>query len=156
MNAWFIVIPAILALAGTVYAARSNKTANAGANAIDGLSALADRTTKELERQDVQHKEYVAKCDTDRVKFATQISHQAGQIEVLKTIPLTNIDSTLQVIATANKSLAEIAKNNADTNEQILIRLDKSATTLAKDTKDAKVAAEEVKTDLVNNGDTIK
>lgn len=64
-----------------------------------------------------------------------------GQIDVLKSIPLVNIDTTLKEIAHFNKSLAL-------SNEKILHTLETSATILAEDTKAAARAVKEVKSDL--------
>ena len=64
-----------------------------------------------------------------------------GQIDILKSIPLVNIDTTLKQISTFNKSLA-------DSNNKILGTLEKSATLLVKDTKNAADKVEEVKEDL--------
>ena len=60
------------------------------------------------------------------MNFASEIGKQAGQIEVLKSIPLVNIDTTLQEIAKFNKVLA-------DSNTLILERLNATADIAAED-----------------------
>lgn len=70
-----------------------------------------------------------------------QIASMQGQIKVLQSIPLVNIDSTLKEISNFNKNLYEI-------NSKILERLDNDAVILARDTKDVAGKVEHVRTDL--------
>jgi len=64
-----------------------------------------------------------------------------GQIDVLKSIPLVNIDTTL-------KQLAKFNENLAITNKKILDRLDRDAVILARDTKEAASKVAEVRKEL--------
>lgn len=70
-----------------------------------------------------------------------QLAQLQGQVDVLKSVPLTNIDTTLKSIAEFNKSLA-------DSNNKILHRLEKSAVVLAENTKREVKAVKMVKEDL--------
>ena len=69
------------------------------------------------------------------------IASLQGQIDVLKSIPLVNIDATLKQLAQFNESLAR-------TNKKILDRLNNDAIILAKDTRAAAVKVAEVKSEL--------
>ena len=95
------------------------------------------------------------RCELDAVKLTInrlleegkakdiKISQLQGQIDVLKEVPLVNIDITLKEISKFNKSLMDI-------NTKILNRLDSDAVILSRDTKTAATAVEHVRTDLIN------
>lgn len=70
-----------------------------------------------------------------------------GQIDVLKSIPLVNIDTTLKEISKFNQSLAE-------SNQKILTSLEHSASILAENTAKAADKVEHVKTDLESDDNT--
>ena len=70
-----------------------------------------------------------------------QIASLQGQINILKSIPLVNIDTTLKEISNFNKNLYEI-------NSKILERLNNDAVILAKDTKNIAGKVEDVRTNL--------
>ena len=124
-----IIGAAFVGLRQTKITAKSadQQTNISGVNAaITGLDTLAKQHSAEIERVTSAHNEYVKKCDMDRMNFASEIGKQAGQIEVLKSIPLVNIDTTLQEIAKFNKVLA-------DSNTLILERLNATADIAAED-----------------------
>jgi hypothetical protein len=70
-----------------------------------------------------------------------QLSSMQGQIDVLKSIPLVNIDATLKSIADFNQTLSK-------TNAKILERLELSAKILKQDTANAATAVTGVRDDL--------
>jgi hypothetical protein len=94
----------------------------------------------QVEELKVANKELLEKHN-DSIK---QLSSMQGQLDVLKSIPLVNIDVTLQEISKFNKSLA-------DTNEKILDRLNSDAMVLAQETKNVGEAVKDVKIDLAKN-----
>lgn len=80
------------------------------------------------------------RCELDAVKLTIErlqkegaakdqrIAQLQGQLDILKSIPLVNIDVTLKEISTFNQKLFEI-------NTKILERLDKDASMLEKNNK---------------------
>lgn len=88
------------------------------------------------------------KCSLDRMQEENKLKDQRisalqGQIDVLKEVPLVNIDNTLKELSKFNKGLMDI-------NIKILERLDNDAVVLARNTKSSASAVEHVKTDLKN------
>lgn len=86
------------------------------------------------------------KCSLDRMdkenKLKDQrISQLQGQIDVLKEVPLVNIDTTLKEISKFNQGLMTI-------NQKILDRLETDAIVLKRDTASAAVEVEHVRTEL--------
>lgn len=77
-----------------------------------------------------------------------QLSSMQGQIDVLKSIPLVNIDTTLQKLSEFDKGLAENIARLAETSDKILTSLETSAKTLATNTKLEVDAVSTVKKDL--------
>ena len=78
-----------------------------------------------------------------RLEDIGKLASMQGQIDVLKSIPLVNIDSTFKQIAEFNKSLAT-------SNKQILEELKKSAELLKKHQEKEAEAIKQVKSDLEN------
>ena len=76
-----------------------------------------------------------------RLEDIGKLASMQGQIDVLKSIPLVNIDSTFKQIAEFNKSLAT-------SNKQILEELKKSAELLKKHQEKEAEAIKQVKSDL--------
>lgn len=89
-----------------------------------------------------EQKEQITTLQSQHAEAMRAIANMQGQIDVLKNIPLVNIDSTLKEIAKFNRNLS-------DSNTKILASLTDSADTLAKNTADVAVAVEHVKTDLI-------
>ena len=95
------------------------------------------------------------RCELDAVKLTIKrlqeegatkdqrIAQLQGQIDVLKEVPLVNIDTTLKEISKFNQGLMEI-------NKKILDRLESDAVILKKDTAHIASEVDHVKTDLVN------
>jgi len=88
----------------------------------------------------------IVKCSLERIEKENKIKDQQiaslqGQVNVLKEVPLVNIDTTLKEISKFNQSLMAI-------NTKILDRLNSDAIVLARDTKSAASAVEHVRTDL--------
>jgi hypothetical protein len=118
----------------TIFSSRSKVNESASTELISKLTELRKADKEEWQKRlDVLEEQHV-----DDVKA---LSGMAGQIDVLKSIPLVNIDTTLQNIAKFNKSIMEV-------NTKILDRLEVSATDLAKSNKKKAEAVREVKTDL--------
>ena len=101
---------------------------------IKETNALLREQNNELK---IANKELLTKHNEN----LAQLASLQGQIDVLKSIPLVNIDSTLKEISKFNKTLAE-------SNQQILNSLERSAAVLAENTKNAATAVKEVKSDL--------
>lgn len=87
---------------------------------------------------------------TENVK---QLASMQGQIDVLKSIPLVNIDTTLQKLSEFDKVLADNIARLADTSDRILFSLEDSASELRKDTIARAAAVRDVKTDLQDDDD---
>lgn len=120
-----------------------------------GWLKILKETNKLLKEQNAELKTAHASLSAKYDESIKQNASMQGQIDVLKSIPLVNIDSTLKQISDFNKQTAEAVGTLAETNkhildngQQILSTLEKSAEVLKADTKAAAVHAEEVKTNL--------
>lgn len=133
-----------------------NKTTLDGANtAITGLDILAKQHSAELARISINHGAYFAQCELDKKNFAQVIAKHEGQIDVLKSIPLVNIDATFQRIGEFNEKVAKSVESLSNTSEKILTSLEQSAIMLAKDNVDKENKVEQVKTDLKEHDRTL-
>lgn len=115
-----------------------------GGIGFSGWLRILKETNKLLKEQNVELK---SENDTWKAKHEENvkaIASMQGQIDVLKSIPLVNIDTTLKQIASFNKDLAE-------SNALILKSLQKSATSLSDSTRDTAAAVKQVKDDLSNS-----
>lgn len=106
-----------------------------------GWFRILKETNKLLKEQNNELKIANAELLLKHNEGIATLASMQGQIDVLKSIPLVNIDITLKEIAKFNKLQSE-------SNAKILATLEASAATLAKDTAHAADAAEEVKSDL--------
>lgn len=95
-----------------------------------------------------EQKEQIGVLQGQHAEAMKAIANMQGQIDILKNIPLVNIDTTLKAIATFNENLAASNAQIVDTNNKILESLTSSASTLAKNTADVADAVEHVKSDL--------
>jgi len=100
--------------------------------AFFGWNKIQKETNRLLREQNVELKDTVKELTAERLVNVGKLASLQGQIDVLKSIPLSSIDTTL--------------KEMSNTNSKILETLQSSATALVKDTK----AAAQVKTDLDN------
>ena len=92
--------------------------------AFFGWFRIVKETNNLLRDQNDELKRSYKDLEKKHEQNVTLLASLQGQIDILKSIPLVNIDTTLGEIAKFNKSLAE-------TNEQILKTLQKSATKLS-------------------------
>lgn len=106
-----------------------------------GWFKIIKETNALLKEQNAELKIANAELLSKHNESLSQLASMQGQIDILKSIPLVNIDTTLQEIAKFTKAVAE-------GNDLILRRLEISATALASNTQAAVTAAEEVKQDL--------
>ena len=104
--------------------------------AFFGWNKIQKETNRLLREQNVELKDTVKELTAERLVNVGKLASLQGQIDVLKSIPLSSIDTTL--------------KEMSNTNSKILETLQSSATALVKDTKAAAKAVEQVKTDLDN------
>jgi len=118
----------------TIFSSRSKMNESVSTELISKLTELRKADKEEWQKRlDVLEEQHV-----DDVKA---LSSMAGQIDVLKSIPLVNIDTTLQNIAKFNKSIMEV-------NSKILDRLETSATDLVTSNEVTATAVKKVKADL--------
>lgn len=110
-----------------------------------GWFRIVKETNNLLREQNAELKIANKDLELKHQESLTQLSSMQGQIDILKSIPLVNIDTTLKQLATANRSLAE-------SNKQILETLQNSANLLAKNTAKTSEAVSHVKDDLENRG----
>ncbi len=157
-----VAIAALITAVVGVFAYKSNKKVAANkdkidgaATAITGLDVLAKQHTQEIRRISTNHEEavsrhdaYALQCELDKRDFAQTISKHEGQISVLQSIPLVNIDTTLQRLGEFDEKMATNISSLADTSNKILVTLETSAKKLVTDTLDAAEAVQQVKTDL--------
>jgi predicted nuclease with TOPRIM domain len=106
-----------------------------------GWYKILKETNALLKEQNAELKIANAELTEKHEENLAQLNSMQGQLDVLKSIPLVNIDTTLKQISTLNQSLAK-------SNSKILETLESSATLLIKDTKNAADKVEEVKEDL--------
>lgn len=111
---------------------------------IGGTNKLLKEQNQELRNQNAYLKtevDEITKKNDQALKEWTQkheanikqLSQMQGQIDVLKSIPLVNIDSTLKQIAEFNASLADSNKQIVETNRKILDSLTSTAKIAAED-----------------------
>lgn len=89
-----------------------------------GWFKIQKETNALLREQNIELKEKNAKLESEKLQFIKDLASMQGQIDVLKSIPLVNIDTTLKNIEKFNRNLAE-------TNKAILLTLRGSAETAA-------------------------
>jgi fructose-1,6-bisphosphatase/sedoheptulose 1,7-bisphosphatase-like protein len=99
-----------------------------------GWFKILKGTNELLKEQNAELKEVNRELLFEKEQRTKEMGIMHGQIDVLKSIPLVNIDSTLQRLA--------------ETNGQILKTLQHSATQLTTDTASAASAVKKVKRDL--------
>jgi hypothetical protein len=111
---------------------------------IGGTNKLLKEQNTELRNQNELLKDKLEEATQKHIEDAKEwnqkheenikaLSTMQGQIDVLKSIPLVNIDSTLQKIADANSSLAKSNIQIKNTNKKILDRLEGTAEIAAED-----------------------
>lgn len=111
---------------------------------IGGTNKLLKEQNQELRNQNEYLKseveEITKKNDQSRKEWTQkheenikQLSQMQGQIDVLKSIPLVNIDSTLKKIAEFNENLALSNEKIVTTNNKILKSLEGTAKIAAED-----------------------
>lgn len=113
--------------------------------AFFGWFKIVKETNNLLKEQNAELKIANKDLESKHKENLAQLASMQGQIDVLKSIPLVNIDSTLKQIAEINQSLAL-------SNKQILETLQSSAKTLEANTAKQSNAVSHVKDDLEKRG----
>ena len=112
MNYETFIIPALTVLSGLL------------GIAFFGWFRIVKETNNLLRSQNDELKRAYKDLDKKHHQNVALLASMQGQIDILKSIPLVNIDTTLQEIAKFNGALA-------DTNQRILETLEKSADKLS-------------------------
>ena len=102
---------------------------------IDQQKELIDVLTASKAEQ----KSQISELTAQHIEAMKAISNLQGQIDVLKSIPLVNIDTTLKEIVKFNKVLTE-------SNAKILSTLQTSATTLSNEKHDGGLLVKTIET----------
>lgn len=113
-----------------------------------GWFKILKETNNLLKEQNAELKKSHQVLEDKYNESLKQAASMQGQIDILKSIPLVNIDTTLKQIADFNKQTSEAVKGLAGSNKEILQTLKSSAATLVKDTRAAASAAEDVRSEL--------
>ncbi len=109
--------------------------------AFFGWFKIVKETNNLLREQNAELKIANKDLEGKHRESLAQLASMQGQIDILKSIPLVNIDTTLKQIADINQQLAI-------SNKEILSTLKQSATILAHNTAKASAAVKHVKEDL--------
>lgn len=94
--------------------------------AFFGWFNIVKETNKLLREQNDELRKTNEELTKDKIQIVKEMAAMQGQIDVLKSIPLVNIDTTLKEIASFNKSLAQ-------SNKEILNQLKNTAKIAAED-----------------------
>ena len=109
---------------------------------------IQNQTNVLLKEQNVELREANKDLQCKNDTYLQQLSSLAGQVDMLKSIPLVNIDLTLKKLTDFNATLSASIDHMNRINTKILDRLNNDALILAHDSTAVAAAVHQVKTDL--------
>jgi hypothetical protein len=118
----------------TIFGSRNKNNDRVSTELINKLTALREADKEEFSNR-------LNLLEEQHLEDSKALSSMSGQIDVLKSIPLVNIDTTLKEIAKFNKSIADV-------NSKILDRLELTASDLVAANKEVAFKVRKVKEDL--------